>query len=283
MIQVNDRTVAQKYRKAQLDPSVFFSAFTSCLSTCSSELSSNEALVILTGGTPETIVAGIAAGYRKILYVSNSAQQHALMELPTVEAQRAHNINYAMYSSPDPENPLQGVLAAAAVTKVANCMRDWVQKPGVNAVGLLKIEPPADTKLPPLRQYEFWAVTGQIQSRTIDPEAETLKKQVQVQAKATPKKPAPTETKPVAPSPTGSVEVGSGTKRKKKIDQTPANNDTDGEDEEEEEEEQDAELGEDALQQALKSLEANQSKAKGKAKGRPRKSAKGSKGSKVAA
>ena len=276
MIQVNDRSLPQKYRKGQLDSSVFCSAYQSCLASSPSEIGANEALVILTGGTPETIVAGIAAGYRKILYVSNTAQQHALMELPTVESERAHNINYALYSSPDPENPLQGILAASAVCKVAACMRDFVQKPGVSAVGLLKIEPPADTKLPPLRQYEFWQVTGQIQSRTIDPEAEALKKSAAGQNKTTPKKPSQPSsgsTKPPAPSPTGTVEVGNkgnkGTKRKS-TSKTPApETDAAAEEEEEEEEEVDGEVGEDALAQALQTLE-QQGQPKAKPRGRPK-------------
>ena len=34
-------------------------------------LSANEALVILTGGTPEAVVAGIAVGFKTILYVAS--------------------------------------------------------------------------------------------------------------------------------------------------------------------------------------------------------------------
>ena len=34
-------------------------------------LAANEALVILTGGTPEAVVAGIAVGYKTIIYVAS--------------------------------------------------------------------------------------------------------------------------------------------------------------------------------------------------------------------
>ena len=43
-------------------------------------LSANEALVILTGGTPEAVVAGIAVGFKTILYVASDDNEELLQK-----------------------------------------------------------------------------------------------------------------------------------------------------------------------------------------------------------
>jgi hypothetical protein len=48
--------------RGQVDPSVYVKAFQSCLGACSVPLAANETLVILTGGTPEAVVDGVAVG-----------------------------------------------------------------------------------------------------------------------------------------------------------------------------------------------------------------------------
>ena len=82
-------------------------------------------------------------------------------------------VNYSHYSSPDPEDPLLGVLAAHAVARIATAMQDFLMK-RVQATGLIRIEPPSNTQLPALKQYEYWQITGKIQVRTLDPEADTV-------------------------------------------------------------------------------------------------------------
>ena len=57
--------------RGQVDPSVYVKAFQSCLGACNVPVAANEALVILTGGTPEAVVAGIAVGFKTIIYVAS--------------------------------------------------------------------------------------------------------------------------------------------------------------------------------------------------------------------
>lgn len=73
---------ARHYRKGQVDPTVWLSAFQAALNTTPQILGDNEALVILTGGTPEACAAGIVAGYRNILYVTPEPKEIGMMTLP---------------------------------------------------------------------------------------------------------------------------------------------------------------------------------------------------------
>jgi hypothetical protein len=73
---------ARQYRKGQLHPSAWFSAFTTALSLTPEKLMQHEALVILTGGTPEAAVAGIAAGFQKVIYVTGDPVEVSMMKLP---------------------------------------------------------------------------------------------------------------------------------------------------------------------------------------------------------
>ena len=82
MIKPNERAEVRHYRKGQLHPSAFYSLFTSALSSTSEELRQHEALVILTGGTPDAVVAGIAAGFKKVIYVSGDPVEVSMMTLP---------------------------------------------------------------------------------------------------------------------------------------------------------------------------------------------------------
>ena len=79
------RTLPKRYRKTQVDPSVLLSAFNSCLSTTPAALEPSECLVVMTGGTPEPVVAGIAAGYRQIMVICDSSEQEKMMQLPTAD------------------------------------------------------------------------------------------------------------------------------------------------------------------------------------------------------
>ena len=82
MVKPNERADPRHYRKGQLHPSAFYSLFTSALSSTSEELRPHEALVILTGGTPEAASAGIAAGFQKVIYVTGDPVEVDMMKLP---------------------------------------------------------------------------------------------------------------------------------------------------------------------------------------------------------
>jgi hypothetical protein len=150
----SDRAETRRYRKGQLHTSVWVRVLKSALTSSNVELSANECLVILTGGTPEVAVAGIVCGYRRVFVTCEPAEQ-IMYQMPSVEAERESNVNYheqpacvkqfashgfqcasfprstermntspvqlsrARYVSPDPENPSKGVLAAAAVRMLA--------------------------------------------------------------------------------------------------------------------------------------------------------------------
>ena len=81
-VKSSERAEPKHYRKGQVHPSAFYSAFVSALSTTPSVLHQHEALVILTGGTPDAVTAGIAAGFGKILYVSDDPSELDMMQLP---------------------------------------------------------------------------------------------------------------------------------------------------------------------------------------------------------
>lgn len=46
-------------------------------------LSANECLVILTGGTPEGVVAGIAAGFKTVVYVASDDNEELIHKQST--------------------------------------------------------------------------------------------------------------------------------------------------------------------------------------------------------
>jgi len=272
MVQTSERAVATRYRKSQLDASVFLSAFQTALNASPMSLAPNETLVILNGGTPESIVAGLVAGYRQVIYISDGQQQYSMMGLPTAEEERSCNINYSRFQSVNAEDPMQGVLAAHMITKLTSAMRNHLQK-NIGSIGSLKLAPPSDARLPPLRVYEFWAVTGQIQCRTVDPEADLMKKELQ---KAAQEKKASKKESPASEEPVG--EVANRPKRKRasltkpKADEASkpeAEADGDAEEEEDDEEADD-------LEAALQTLENKEVKPQPKPKAaKGRKSLKG--------
>jgi hypothetical protein len=73
--------------------SVWVKALASSLSASNIDLSPNEALVALTGGTPEVVVAGMILGFKKVFYVS-SGVEHLMMTMPTPEEERERQIDW---------------------------------------------------------------------------------------------------------------------------------------------------------------------------------------------
>jgi hypothetical protein len=94
MMRAHDRAPMQRYRKGQLHSSVWVRALTSALSSSNVDLSANEALVVLTGGTPEVAVAGIVVGFRKVFVIAPDAKEEQMMALPSEGSEREHQINY---------------------------------------------------------------------------------------------------------------------------------------------------------------------------------------------
>jgi hypothetical protein len=89
----DERAPLRRYRKGQLDVSVWVKVLASSLSASNIELSPNEALVSLTGGTPEVAVAGMVLGFKKVFYVANGVE-HIMMSMPTPEEERERQINW---------------------------------------------------------------------------------------------------------------------------------------------------------------------------------------------
>ena len=114
------------YRKGQVDPSVYISALASMLSTSNLPLSPNEILVDLTGGTPEVLVAGIVAGFSKVMYLSGNSEAE-MMTMPSQEDERTHHIDYENYMSPSDGAFNMGVLAASSVTTLAPYVANHTQ------------------------------------------------------------------------------------------------------------------------------------------------------------
>jgi hypothetical protein len=92
LVKSGERAIARRYRKGQVDASAFVSAMQSALASTNVPLSNNEVLVVLTGGTPEAVVAGIVCGYTKILYISDKLEQE-MMTLPTEDEEKL-GVNY---------------------------------------------------------------------------------------------------------------------------------------------------------------------------------------------
>ena len=93
-LSLSSRGVAKQYRKAQVHPGVFLEALKSCLNCCPIELSSTECLVILTGGTPEAVVAGILSGHKTIIYVANDDSELEMMRVPSVGEEAEYSLDY---------------------------------------------------------------------------------------------------------------------------------------------------------------------------------------------
>ena len=100
-VATSHRGVPKEYRKAQVHPGVYVNALQSCMSVCPIDVSNNECVVILTGGTPESVVAAIALGIKNVLYVAGDTNEFEMMQLPVASEEREHNVDYYAYSTND--------------------------------------------------------------------------------------------------------------------------------------------------------------------------------------
>jgi len=123
----SERAAPRRYRKGQVHPDVFLSCFSSALSCCNVPLGNNECLVVLTGGTPEAVAAGIVLGYKKVVYVAGPKELE-MMKLPSPAQERELSIDYDAYASPDVDKPQSGMLAALLVRQLAPFIRDHVNQ-----------------------------------------------------------------------------------------------------------------------------------------------------------
>jgi hypothetical protein len=90
----SERSTAVPYRKGQLDPSVYHQALGKVLQMSTAPLGTSDALVVLTGGTPEALVAGISVGFKTIFVVADTAEAE-LLQLPTPTEQHAMDVDYS--------------------------------------------------------------------------------------------------------------------------------------------------------------------------------------------
>jgi hypothetical protein len=60
-------------------------------------LMSNEVAVIMTGGTPESIVGAMCAGYRTILYIASDQNETQMMMLPSEVEEKTNMVDYSEY------------------------------------------------------------------------------------------------------------------------------------------------------------------------------------------
>ena len=99
-LRAKERSAPTRYRKGQVDPSVYIAALSSALASSNVPLAANETLVVLTGGTPEAVVAGIVLGFKKVFVVAEDIE-HVMLQMPSEEVERERKIDYET-SPPSP-------------------------------------------------------------------------------------------------------------------------------------------------------------------------------------
>ena len=134
------------YRKGQLEPSVFFRAIEGAVTSSSVPLSPQEVFVNFTGGTPECIVGALIAGFQLVCTI-HPPEELPMMQLP----EDLMTTRFESYTSPDPEQPLLGVLASEGVRWVAKFMRNAVFK----VPNVLTIPQMQEITVPPLRVFNY--------------------------------------------------------------------------------------------------------------------------------
>ena len=202
----HERSQEQVWRKGQVDASVFYRAFESTKNMTSLPIASGDVFVDFTAGTPESLVAAIALGFKHVFMVATSVEASMFM-IPTEEQEQLGSIDYTNYVSPDPENPSSGVLAAEGVRALAKCIHNDIEKSGY-----MRIEPTRPIVPPQVKTYSYFAVTDQIVVRTGPQPAEPAPKsnkpdpKVKAKGKAKSKAAAKAES-PDAPQAAGEVDV----------------------------------------------------------------------------
>jgi hypothetical protein len=92
-----NRGEATPYRKGQVHPTVHHEVIRSALRCANVPLSGRECAVILTGGTPDSIIGALMAGYRYVIFVANSPEEMTMMTLPTAAELEEKKVDFARY------------------------------------------------------------------------------------------------------------------------------------------------------------------------------------------
>lgn len=146
-----------------MHPTVVYNALKIALSTSAAGVSSNDVFVQLSGGTPEGIVGAMLLGFTKVFYIAGSEREVQWMTPPSKHEESAFNIDYRQYSSPDPDLPERGFLAAEAIQMLVPYLRNFV----FETPGSVMLPPPVAIEIPPLQTFTFVQVTGKVIARTI--------------------------------------------------------------------------------------------------------------------
>ena len=149
-------------RRSQVSPTVIYSALRSVISTSATGIASHDAFIQMAGGTPEGIVAGIMIGFQKVIYITSNDKESSWMSLPSQASEYSNKVNYLSYTSPDPDDPERGFLAAEAVKLLIPYIRNFVMDNKD-----IMIHPPFPIDVPPLQTFTYIAVTGRVLARTI--------------------------------------------------------------------------------------------------------------------
>ena len=149
-------------RRSQVSPTVIYSALRSVISTSATGIASHDALIQMAGGTPEGIVAGIMIGFQKVIYITSNDKESSWMSLPSQASEYSNKVNYLSYTSPDPDDPERGFLAAEAVKLLIPYIRNFVMDNKD-----IMIPPPFPIDVPPLQTFTHIAVTGRVVARTM--------------------------------------------------------------------------------------------------------------------
>ena len=199
----NERSNEQVWRKGQLDASVYYRALESTKNLTNLPIAPGDVFVDFTAGTPESLVAAIALGFKHVFMVCTSVEA-MMFTIPTEEEEQLGQIDYTKYVSPDSDNPSAGVLAAEGVRALAQCIQNEIEKSGY-----MRVEPVRPITLPQIKTYSYFAVTDQIVVRTGMPLAEPVPKakgKAASKAKGKGQKP-PKKEVPDAPKAAGKVDV----------------------------------------------------------------------------
>ena len=151
------------YRKAQVHPTVVYSAIQNALACTAASLGPAECFIQVNGGTPEGIVAATMMGFSRVLYVANSEQELNGMRLPTSHEEQLHNMDYHEYTSPSPDNPEMGTIAAHAVQLLTPYVKNFVME----VPGSIVVPSPYHVDVPPIQTFTFIPVTGKVIARTV--------------------------------------------------------------------------------------------------------------------
>ena len=254
-------------RRSQVHPTVIYAALRSIISTSATGISSQDAFIQMAGGTPEGIVAAIMIGFQKVIYIASNDKEASWMSLPSQASEHSNKVNYMSYTSPDPENPERGFLAAEAVKLLIPYIRNFVMDNKD-----IMIAPPFPIDIPPLQTFTHIGVTGRVVARTMLVNQTTPPKKQDPSTKKDPAKEENTEggpgsasgtTPPPKPKIQGKIAPVTGSKTEKEE----AEGDEEGEEDDEEDEDEVDDITELAHLEKAASTPQPKPTKKGKRKG----------------